>query len=99
MRPAAMSASVVTTHAANSRPGGGIGGNTPQVAWSDIDQSRPASMWVRPNASTSGRKDAAEHTATSCPAPESARATGTSGWRWPTDGWTVKSARALRRRS
>ena len=89
----------MTTHAANSRLGGGIGGNTPQVAWSDIDQSRPASMWVRPNASTSGRKDAAEHTATSCPAPESARATGTSGWRWPTDGWTVNSARTLRRRS
>ena len=52
-------------------------------------------MWGRPKASTSGRKEAAEQTATSCPASASARATGTTAWRWPTDGWTVSSARAL----
>ncbi len=32
MRPAAMSASVVTAHAGKSGPGGGIGGNAPHVA-------------------------------------------------------------------
>jgi len=81
MRPAAMSASVVTTQAGKSGPGGGIGGNALQVDRSDIDQSRPAAAWARPNASTSVRNEAAVQTATSCPTPESARATGTRGWR------------------
>src|SRR5919197_2394165 len=83
------SANIVTTNFANSGPGGGIGGNGSQVDWSAVCQSRPASTWVRPKDSTSGRNDAAEQTATSWPAAERAPATGTSGWRWPTEGWTV----------
>src|SRR5262245_31842176 len=93
MSPAAMSTSVVTVHAGKSGPGGGTGGKAAQVDWSDIAQSRPAARCVKPKASTWGRKDGAEQTATSCPAPDSARATGTRGWRWPSAGWTVSSAR------
>jgi hypothetical protein len=72
-----MSASVSTAQAGKSGPGGGIGGKASQVDRSDISQSSPAPRCSSPNDSTSGRKDGAEATATSCPESESARATGT----------------------
>jgi hypothetical protein len=73
------SAKTVTTKAANSGPGGGICGNAVHVEWSAVSQSKPASMCVRPKASTSGRNDAAEATATSWPASFKVVATGTRG--------------------